>query len=114
MSVPTADCYHVSNRIHNEVETANAYGYSAPIWAGVQGMHIGMGRLFELGVPTSLDVKFSFLRPVFWTDTVELWAPDDDGPQAGTGLGTYQLTLPGQKNKVAMSMDVGSLTYAPV
>ena len=29
-------CYYVTNRIHNEVETAQAFGYKMPIWAGNQ------------------------------------------------------------------------------
>lgn len=65
-------CWFVTNRIHNEVETANAFGYRAPIWAGTQGMHMTMAHLYSLGVPQTLTALFTFKRPVFWTDTLEV------------------------------------------
>ena len=65
-------CWFVTNRIHNEVETANAFGYQLPIWAGTQGMHIVLAHLFSLGVPQTLTATFTFKRPVFWTDTLEV------------------------------------------
>merc|ERR1719316_1663681 len=91
-------CYFVTNRIHNEVETAQAFGYKAPIWAGTQGMHLTLKHLYSFGVPQTMTAEFSFTRPVFWTDRLELWVSSD--LQAKQGVGEYVLLNP--EGKVTM------------
>ena len=102
-------CWHGTNRIHSDVETATAFGYPAPIWSGIQGMHLTMAALYSLGVPQTLRARFTFRRPVFWTDTVELWAPADMGARGG--VGEYSLLFP--SGKEAMSMVVEAATFLP-
>ena len=96
-----------SNRIHNEVETANKFGYAAPIWAGTQGMHLTMAHLFSFGTPCKLTAEFRFLRPVFWHDVLELYFGQKPGCNAG--VGEYLLLLP--NGKPAMSMAVEDVEY---
>lgn len=100
-------CYYVTNRIHNEVETAQAFGYKLPIWAGTQGMHLTMKHLYSFGMPQTMTAEFSFIRPVFWTDRLELWVSSD--LQAKKGVGEYVLLNP--EGKVTMSMVVEAVTF---
>lgn len=100
-------CYFVTNRIHNEIETAQAFGYKAPIWAGTQGMHLTMQHLYTFGVPQTMVADFTFKRPVFWEDKIDLYYE----ASGRTGSGTYNL-VNADTGKLAMSMVVHEATFA--
>ena len=95
--------------IHNELDVAQKFGYAAPIWAGTQGMHLTLAHLYTFGVPKTLTALFELKRPVFWTDTLELWY----GQAAGhpEGVGEYALVNQ-ETGKLCMQMTVEKVSFA--
>ena len=70
-------------------------------------MHLTMKHLYSFGMPQTMTAEFSFIRPVFWTDRLELWVSSD--LQAKKGVGEYVLLNP--EGKVTMSMVVEAVTF---
>ena len=101
-------CYFVTNRIHNEMETAQKFGYAAPIWAGTQGMHLTMEHLYSFGVVSTMEAIFEFKRPVMWEDKIELWFGQEAGKTPG--VGDYALVF-ADTGKLAMRMGVEAVEY---
>ena len=67
------------NPIHHDPVFAQSVGYRAPIAHGVMTAIWMLAALDERddrdepSAPAALDVTFSFRRPVFWDDAMELW-----------------------------------------
>ena len=72
-------------------------------------MHILTAHLYRAhGVPKSLTAEFQFARPVFWTDTLELWFGQAEGETVG--VGEYALVNQ-ETGKLCMSMTVEAVSY---
>ena len=101
-------CYFATNRIHNELDVAQKFGYRLPIWAGTQGFHLTLAHLYSFGNPATLTALFELKRPVFWTDTLELWFGQAEGETVG--VGDYALVNQ-ETGKLCMSMTVEAVSY---
>lgn len=103
-----------ANPIHHDPEIAKKAGYRVPIWGGVQGMHICLAHLHQLGKGQqikNLHAVVKFKRPVGWDEKVELWYGQPAG--APFGVGRHCLLNPRDAHKVAMEMEVRSMEYMP-
>jgi len=69
------------NPIHYDPEFAQSVGYRAPIAHGVMTAVWMLAALNDVAAPATLDATFTFRRPVFWDDAMELWHD---------GAGTYR------------------------
>jgi len=65
------------NPIHDDPAFAQSVGYRAPIAHGVMTAAWMLAGLDRDAAPRSLDATFSFRRPVFWDDAMELWHRGD-------------------------------------
>jgi acyl dehydratase len=69
------------NRIHDDPEIAKAFGYRAPIAAGIMGSHIMLESVVKDGggPPQELDMMIRFRRPMFWDDLLSVTADRASG-----------------------------------
>ena len=70
------------NPIHHDPAFAQSLGYRAPIAHGVMTAAWLLGALDNPYAPSTLDVRFTFNRPVFWDDLMELWVEEGAKPGA--------------------------------
>jgi len=84
------------NLIHSDPETAQRFGFRAPIAGGLMASHITLGALVKeagLGPITGLDAEIAFMRPMFWDERLRLFATPKDAP------GQRKLALVGDDGK---------------
>ncbi len=74
-------CEGSTNKIHLDPETAQSFGFRAPIIAGNQTVNFLMEGVCRNGLPDQLSIEARFLRPVFWDDTVDVQGKADTGGQ---------------------------------
>lgn len=74
-------CEGSTNKIHLDPETAQSFGFRAPIIAGNQTVNFLMEGVCRNGLPDQLSVEARFLRPVFWDDTIDVQGKVDTGGQ---------------------------------
>jgi hypothetical protein len=69
------------NRIHDDPETARAFGFRAPIAAGIMASHIMLEVLAKDGggTPRELDMDIRFRRPMFWDELLSIRGERADG-----------------------------------
>jgi acyl dehydratase len=65
-------CEGSTNKIHLDPETAQSFGFRAPIIAGNQTVNFMMEGVCRNGLPDQLSIEARLLRPVFWDDTVDV------------------------------------------
>ncbi len=65
-------CEGSTNKIHLDPETAQSFGFRAPIIAGNQTINFLMEGVCRHGLPQALSVEARFLRPVFWDDAIDV------------------------------------------
>ena len=74
-------CEGSTNKIHLDQETAQSFGFRAPIIAGNQAVNFLMEGVCRNGLPNQLSIEARFLRPVFWDDTIDVQGKTDTGRQ---------------------------------
>jgi acyl dehydratase len=74
-------CEGSTNKIHLDPETAQSFGFRAPIIAGNQTVNFLMEGVCRNGLPDQLSIEARFLRPVFWDDMVDVQGKIDTGGQ---------------------------------
>lgn len=62
------------NLIHSDPKTAQAFGFRAPIAAGLIAVRFMMAALCDPTPPDRLKIRIRFRRPMFWDEKMELWA----------------------------------------
>ena len=68
------------NLIHSDPETAQRFGFRAPIAAGLMAIRFMMEALSKEAVPQQLDLQIRFRRPMFWDEKLDIWGRhDSDG-----------------------------------
>lgn len=65
-------CEGSTNKIHLDPETAQSFGFRAPIIAGNQTVNFLMAAVCRDGLPDTLAIEARFLRPVFWDDAIDI------------------------------------------
>ncbi|MDT3679257.1 MAG: hypothetical protein ROZ64_10540 [Burkholderiaceae bacterium] len=63
----------IGNLIHFDEDYARSHGFRAPLAQGVMSAVWLLSTLVEERVPTSFEVEFRYLRPVFWDSPASLW-----------------------------------------
>ena len=74
-------CEGSTNKIHLDQETAQSFGFRAPVIAGNQAVNFLMEGVCRNGLPKQLSIEARFLRPVFWDDTIDVQGKTDTGRQ---------------------------------
>lgn len=72
-------CEGSTNKIHLDPETAQRFGFRAPIIAGNQTINFLMEGVCRNGLPEVLSVEARFLRPVFWDDAIDVQGRTENG-----------------------------------
>ena len=68
------------NLIHSDPQVAQKHGFRAPIAAGLMGVHFYREIIAKyMGNPECFDMEIWFRRPMFWDDTLLLWAKTENG-----------------------------------
>ena len=68
------------NLIHSDPQVAQKHGFRAPIAAGLMGVHFYREIIAKyMDNPECFDMEIWFRRPMFWDDTLLLWANTKNG-----------------------------------
>lgn len=96
-----------ANLIHSDPETAQRFGFRAPIAGGLMASHIMLGALGAEagGKPvTSLEGEIRFLRPMFWDDRLRLFA-------TAAGDAARELALVGDDDKPRCRASIAAIGF---
>ena len=74
------------NLIHSDPETAQRFGFRAPIAAGLMAVHFMMAALCRPAPPDRLRMSIRFRRPMFWDEELAVWSRETGGAIAALAV----------------------------